>query len=254
MTERRISEVVLGALLATAVWALASLFHFVGDTKISETSLNADLTFKIIAGIFAAGWAVYLLRLVHRPLAQAGLLKSDMEFAEYQQRKSLLGGLTLSLKATAHRIPGRADFVIIVIADITNRTESQVFRIDWKEDPLEVWMANFDDTQGRPTYNGRIAFFVPSTLKPNSRAEPMRIRPGATESLSFAVRVSAPGIYLVTFRIPLEPKHLEDVKKFDMGKPGAWTRHAHVIVGDTPKPLPALGSDQYTPAARMTWL
>jgi hypothetical protein len=38
----------------------------------------ADLVFKILAGIFAAGWAIYLLILIHRPLAQAGLLKSKM--------------------------------------------------------------------------------------------------------------------------------------------------------------------------------
>src|SRR5215471_16342094 len=115
MTERRISEVVLGALLATAIWALALLFHFVGDIKFSETSLKiADLTFKIIAGVFAAGWALYLLNLIHRPLANAGLLKSKMELEEYQQKKSLLAGLALSLQATAHRIPGRPDFVIFV--------------------------------------------------------------------------------------------------------------------------------------------
>src|SRR5216684_3441133 len=183
----------------------------------------ADLIFKIIAGIFAAGWALYLLRLIRLPLAQAGLLKSKMELdehqqktEEYQQRKSLLGGLTLSLQATAHRIPGRADFVIIAIADITNRTESHVFKIDWKEDPLHVWITNFDDAQGRPTYKGDTAFFVRRTSDPNSKAMPLRIRPGATESLSFAVGVSKPGIYLVTFRIPLEPKYLEEVRKLDM--------------------------------------
>jgi len=176
---------------------------------------------------------------------------------EYQQRKGLLGGLTVNLQATAHRIPGRADFVIIAIADITNRTESHVFRIDWTEAPLHVWMTNLDDAQGRPTaeptskptYKGDTAFFVRRTSDPNSKAMPLRIRPGATESLSFAVGVSAPGIYLVTFRIPLEPKYLEDVKKFDMDMPAAWTRNAHVIVGDTPEPFPTLGSDQYTPAA-----
>jgi hypothetical protein len=87
MTERGTSEVVLGALLATAGWGLASLFHFVGDIEVPASSLKiADLIFKIIAGIFAAGWALYLLRLIHRPLAQAGLLKSKMELAEHQQR------------------------------------------------------------------------------------------------------------------------------------------------------------------------
>lgn len=245
MTERRISEVVLGALLATAIWALALLFHFVGDIKLSETSLKiADLTFKIIAGIFAAGWALYLLKLIHRPLANAGLLKSKMELEEYQQKKSLLAGLALSLQATAHRIPGRPDFVIIVTADLTNRTESDVLRIEWEEDPLHVWMTNFD-AQGRPTYKGGTGFFVRRTSNPKLKAMPLRIRPGATESLSFAVGVSEPGIYLVTLRIPLEPRYLEEVRNFDMHMPGSWTRNAHVIVGDTPEPSPALESDQF---------
>jgi hypothetical protein len=246
MTERRISEVVLGALLATAVWALASSFHFVGDKKFSESSLKiADLTFKIIAGLFAAGWALYLVKLIHLPLANAGLNKSEMELEEYQQKKSLLAGLTISLQATAHRIPGRDDFVIIVTADLTNRHESAVLRIDWKEeekevDPLHVWMTNFD-AQGKPTYKDDTAFPVRRTKSPNLKAGPYRIRPGATESLSFAVGVSAPGIYLVTFRIPLEKTHLEELrKKFDKAMPGAWTRSAHVIVENTPEPLPAL--------------
>jgi hypothetical protein len=110
-------------------------------------------------------------------------------------------------------------------------------------------MANFDDAKVKPAYKGGTPFFVRRTSDPNERAGPLRIRPGATESLSFAVGVSAQGVYLVTFRIPLEPKYLEDIKKFDMDMPGAWTRSAHVIVGDTPEPFPAPGSDQYIPAA-----
>jgi hypothetical protein len=98
-------------------------------------------------------------------------------------------------------------------------------------------MANFDG-QGSPTYQHYTALFVRRTSDPNSRAMPIRIRPGATESLSFAVGVSAPGIYLLTFRIPLEPKYADDVKKLGMELPAAWTRTSHVIVSDTSELVP----------------
>ena len=205
----------------------------------------ADLILKVIAGILAAAWALYLLRLIHRPLAQAGLLKSKIEFDDYQQRKSLLGGLALSLQATAHQIPGSANFAIFAVVDITNRTESHVFRIQWTDAPLHVWVAKFDP-QGSPTYKHHAASSVRRTSDPNSPAMPLRVRPGATESLSFAVGVSTPGIYLVTFRIPIEPKYLDDVKKLGMEMPGTWTRKAHVVVGNTPEPVP-LRSDQHAP-------
>ena len=209
----------------------------------------AELIFKILAGIFAAGWAIYLLLLIHRPLAQAGLGKSKMELEAHQQKKSLLAGLTVSLQATAHRLPGRADFAIIAIVNITNRTESHIHRTVWEQEPLHVWMTSFD-AQGRPTYNGDTAFFVRTTFNPNAPAEALRIRPGATELLSFAVRVSTPGIYLVTFRMPLDPKYRAGLEKFgiDEDKAAAWTGRAHVLVGDIPDPLPALRPDRSTPA------
>jgi hypothetical protein len=51
MTKRRISEVVLGALLATAAWALASLFHFVGDIEFPEFSMDFFELVVILGGI-----------------------------------------------------------------------------------------------------------------------------------------------------------------------------------------------------------
>jgi hypothetical protein len=192
----------------------------------------ADLIFKIIAGLFAAFWAVYLLRLIHRPLVQAGLLKSKTE-----QARNLLGGLAITLQATAHRKPGRADFVIIAIAKITNRSESEVFRIEWTEGPLHVWTTKFDD-KGSPIYeNVGGPFFVRKTSDPDSPAGPLRIRPGATESLSFAVGVSTPGIYFLTFRIPIDHKYLVQVEELSMLDAAAWTCNAHVVVGDIPEPV-----------------
>jgi hypothetical protein len=196
-----------------------------------------DLLFKIGAAVVAAAWALALLFLIHRPLARAGLLKSEMEVEEHERKKNLQAGLSINLHGSAHPNPGGKGYVIVAIVEITNRDDSQMKRIAWEGEaatPFHVRLASFD--KGKPDYDGEIALCVRSTSNPNAKSSGHRIRPGATESLSFAAHVSARGVYLLSFRIPVDPNDIEAAKKLGLSLPAAWTCNRHIVVDDSPAP------------------
>ena len=197
--------------------------------------MGFDEWFKIVTALFAAGWAVLVYVLIRLPLARAGLLKSQMEQDEYQRKKSLKAGLSLGIQATVHRNPGGRGYVIVAVVTITNRDDSEIKRIEWKgaEAPFHGRLAEFK-SNGEPEYVRDRALFVRKTSQPNDKAEGHRIRPGATESLSFAIVVSDPGVYLLSFRIPVDQEDQKAAKARHMDLPATWTCNTHVVVGDTP--------------------
>jgi hypothetical protein len=58
------------------------------------------------------------------------------------------------------------------------------------------------------------------------------LRFGGTESLHFALRVSVPGLYLLSFRGAVDPEEHKEGKELGAELPTAWTGSRYVFVDE----------------------
>lgn len=206
-----------------------------------------DLAWKILAALAAAVWAVALYKLLlKRETAQEDLRKKQKEVLVLEKTSKHVDAqiLNLELKAkqqavvwvdihpTIYHSPDGSGYLISAVVEITNRG-SRNTKIRWKNQPpaFYVRLARFVD--GKPEYDPVKEFRVWRTLNPNSDGSNHVIRAGGREALTFAVKVSTSGLYLLSFRGAVDPKEREEAKKLDVELPVAWTANRHVLVDDT---------------------
>ena len=192
----------------------------------------ADLIFKIIAAVAAGVWALFLLVTLRQPArAQAELRKTEEEIREIELRAKRQAVVAVDIKATILSSPDGEGHIILAVVELTNRG-SRNTRIKWKDQlpAFYVRLTQFDPS-GRPTYLQEKELRVPQTLNPDVEARSHVIRTGGTESIPFAVKVSLPGIYLLSFRGAVDDAELQQSKELGVELPGAWTANKHVVVG-----------------------
>jgi hypothetical protein len=223
-----------------------------------------ELGLKILA-VFGAGcWAVALLLLLRqRELAQAALRKSEAEIRDLELKAKHVDAQIrdLELKAkqqavvrvdiqpTIRHSPDGSGYIILAVVELTN-CGGRNTKIEWKDElpAFSVRLARLG-TDGKPDYHPPTAFRVPLTLDPESEAVSHVIRAGGTESIPFALRVSSPGLYLLSFRGAVDKQERAEAQKLGAELPVAWTGNRHVLVGDTPVPSASESTDAFPGSA-----
>jgi hypothetical protein len=82
-------------------------------------------------------------------------------------------------------------------------------------------------------------FSVMLTRDPRAKARSHVIRAGATETLTFALRLTTPGLYLLSFRGAAAKDVREEAAKYGVRLPTSWTAKRYVYVGDAPSGVSA---------------
>ena len=219
-----------------------------------------ELGLKIVVAVAAGVWAVFLLIYLRRSqLAQADLLEKDakiretdakildiefkhrqatdeqelktkqteMQIKEIELRIKQQANLVVDLQHSILHSPDDNGYIIVVVAILTN-TGNRDTTIAWDSPTLSVRLVKFDH-KGKPEYYAPIELDAMSTRDPTRRADPLRVRGGGTEMPTFVCRVPVAGLYLLSFRGPVDQKTREEVGGF---KPSAWTYGKYVDVSD----------------------
>jgi hypothetical protein len=212
-----------------------------------------ELGLKIVAAVAAGIWAVFLLKaLRRRELAQAELLEKDasirdIEFkhkqatADYELRMRQADAqikeiqhktkqeaiVTVDLKPTVYRSPDGNGYIILAVVVLANHGTGETM-IRWSGPAFFVRLVNFD-AEGKPKYAGETKLEVMQTLNPTNQARSHIVRASGTESLTFVLRVPVAGLYLLSFRGPVDQQTRQEV---GATLPGAWTGNVYVLVGD----------------------
>ena len=223
-----------------------------------------EMGLKSLAIIGAGFWAILLHRLLHkREVALAGLRHTEAQIrdldlkAKHAETQTVAQIRDLDLKAKhteaqirdldlrckqqalvrvdihpeVHPAPDGGGYLILTTVDLTNRGTRNT-RIKWRDQPPAFYVreARFD-ADGKPEFDTPTTEFrVPLTLQPDQESVSHVIRAGGTESIPFAIRVTTPGLYLLSFRgmVDEEERKVSAITGADL--PVSWTSNKFVLV------------------------
>lgn len=201
---------------------------------------------KILAIIFAGGWAVFLLialRQIATARAQLDILQSNREQAIQDVQKSQLEIQELDyrlkvqpvirtriLTSLQQNVP-QDGWLLFATVEIENTGSAPARLLYENEDPFLVTKVDFDK-EGKPKFGKPTTLWVAQARDPSASAPAMIIRAGGQESMPFVLRLQHPGLYLVSFRAEVgsvDRKSLEGLK-IPEWRPVSWTAKKYVWV------------------------
>jgi hypothetical protein len=207
---------------------------------------DAKAVAEIIAIAVGGAWAIYgFIVLQKRNKVTTELRKMELESQktaletcqiELQLRR--IAVVRVDISAATFRQPDGSGYCILADVSLTN-TGSRETRIEWDRQTPAFFVrhASFAP-DGVPSFHGVQIGMCPCKVR-NANETPTStiIRAGATEHLAFAAQVEKPGIYLLSFRGPLDPKEQAISKEAGATSTTAWTAHHYIPVPQAPSPL-----------------
>lgn len=210
------------------------------------TCQDAKAIAEIIAIALGGAWAIYgFVVLRRRNKAIAELRKIEMESQrialetrqiEFQLRRIAVVRVDISA-ASFHR-PDGSGYCILADVSLTNIGTRET-RIEWDRQTPAFFVrhASFAPN-GVPSFHGVQIGMCPCKARDaNETPSSTIIRAGATEHIAFAAQVEKPGIYLLSFRGPLDPKEQAISKEAGATSTTAWTAHHYILVPQGPSTL-----------------
>jgi hypothetical protein len=192
-----------------------------------------ELGLKLIA-VFGAGiWAFAVLRLLRQGDSADVLARhSEARIKELELRAKQQPAVSVDIHPAITRSGNGDGYLITAVVELANHG-SQNTKINWKDEPpaFHVRLAKFD-ADGKPKYDPPTRFRVPLTFNPKSGAISHIGRAGTTESIPFAFKVAAAGLYLLSFRGVVDAEERAEAERLGLHWPEAWTGNKYVLVGD----------------------
>jgi hypothetical protein len=195
-----------------------------------------ELGLKIVVAVAAGAWAIALYWLLRtRAQADAKLRETEANIRLIELNSKRQTVIRTTIEPTVIASPDGKGFVIIAVINIAN-VGSQSTTIEWSttEHPFTVRrVEKFDDDSGgaKPEQKGK-TFAVPLTANPMSVAPSHIIRAGGIETISFAVRVTVSGLYLLTFRGRVSEQARKEVKELGDKNTTIWGASKYLLVND----------------------
>lgn len=210
---------------------------------------------KVLAALFAAVWAVFLLVYLrkrdlinqHIDKEKRALITEELKNKESDLniRKLEIGirsqirvGVDIVVESEEHY---ETDPVLVFVKIDNQGSKAIILNWRGKDDSPEppaftVWAVNFD-VNGDASYIKYKDFNVMSTKNPVIRAVSHIVRAGGAETLSFVFKPEKIGLYLLSFRAAADDEVRSEAAQYGVRLPTAWTAKRYVRVTDRP-PLP----------------
>lgn len=196
-----------------------------------------ELLVKVLAVIGALVWGGKFLH--QRDLAQVQLsnlqIDLDAKFLDLQAKLiEQQTAIRIEIQATLERNPDGSGYVILSTVEIINDGGTNT-RFNWGSDP-SFYLRAVSFADGKPVYEQEIGYRVPLTINPSATAVSHIVRAGRRESIHFAIPVSSPGLYLLSFRGALDDQDRSVSQELGANQSVAWTANRYIFVDDTRLP------------------
>ena len=142
----------------------------------------------------------------------------------------------VDIQPSSHRSPDGKGYIIAAIVTLTN-PGGQNTTVTWrdKHPPFAVRLATFNDA-GEAEFAPPKELRVLRTKDPTLEASSHVVRAGGIESMSFALQVSVPRLYYLSFRAVVDERDRAEAKEHGVELPKAWTCNRYVFVGEPQAP------------------
>jgi hypothetical protein len=188
---------------------------------------EAKTVAEIVALVVVAAWAIYgFVVLKQREKAAAELRKVELESRQ-------MAVVTFDIAATSERRPDAPGYCILADVTMVNKGKRDT-RLKWDgESPaFAVWRTSFT-SDGAPQFaDVPIRVRVGQARHPGAEVVSTILRAGETQRKAFAVTVSEPGLYLLSFRAALAPEEHEVSRQAgaDPQKGVSWAITKYIVV------------------------
>ncbi|SRR5258707_3177350 len=203
--------------------------------SLGTTQTVIQIIALVIGGGFTLFWTIlnfFVLRQRRKAAGDLEQVELNIKNIEFQLRRTVC--VRVDISATSFRRPDGSGYCILSAVNLIN-TGNKITRINWNEGKPALFFrrASFQ-TDRTPSFNPEeeIGMTPRLALNPNHPILSLILRPGATEHLAFAAHVEHPGVYLLSFRAPLNPTDEERSVSQQAGAelPTAWTAHHYIMV------------------------
>lgn len=165
-----------------------------------------EIGFKIGALIIGGCWAIYgLVVFKQRQSALTALRKTEAEAANLDLAAKRRAVLDISIKHDVYEDPSGQGFILSVqIVSSNGGVAPAVMTFEGADPPLRIQRVDFDD-DGTMTFSGSPKLVtIPNAGDPTKDAKGRLIRAGGTSRIASVIRIKTPGIYAVSFRVPMD--------------------------------------------------
>jgi hypothetical protein len=216
---------------------------------------DIDIWLKIVGLLAAAVWAFFLLVYLRRREAvnveirrkesdieiqrkrleielsrnQVETQKKEFEIKELELKTQRQISITVDIQSEV--TVDSEGYILTSIVVLQNRGNDAT-TITWHGEPppFTIRSVSFNST-GNAEPSGRpLNFSVMSTRDPEVNARSHVIRAGATETLTFAARLTVPGLYLLSFRGAVAEDVRAEATKYGVRLPTSWTAKRYVYI------------------------
>lgn len=197
-----------------------------------------EIWVKIAAIVLGGAWAVYGFVVFRQRLAATtALRKSESEAASLELASKRRAVLDIAITHECRPAHASDGYILILQVVISNGGVAPA-RIEFENEkaPLRVQRVDFD-ADGTMRFPEPPVFLpVPNASDPTKPARSRVIRAGGTSRLSSVVRVGHPGVYAVSFRVPMDATNRQAMIEAgsDPARKHAWSALTFACVGFSP--------------------
>ena len=203
-----------------------------------------EIAFRITALIVGAAWAVYAFFVFRqRETAVTALKKAESEAASLELAARRRAVLDIAVNSQAHPDSASHGYILAIQIVITNAGVAAAYmKFDEAKPSIRVHRVDFDE-RGVTTFSDSPIFLsVRNASDPTKPARSRVIRAGGTSRLSTVLRIPEPGVYAVSFRVPMDAANTVAMREAgaDPTKVAYWSATSFACVGLSPSAPRAL--------------
>lgn len=162
---------------------------------------------EILAILLAGAWAIYgyfVFRQREKADAELKHIELETRKTELELRRTAI--VKTEISATVSLCPDTDGYCLIADITLINHGKRDT-RLKWAGEfpACSVWRVVFNN-DGNPTFPEEpIISTVRQTKNPNNEATSHIIRAGGEQTITFALLIPKPGVYLISFRVIVTP-------------------------------------------------
>lgn len=207
-------------------------------TSLADVKTVADIVeigVKIVAFIIGGAWAIYGFHVFRqREAAVTALRKSESEAASLELQAKRRAVLDITISHQSCKDLTTDGFVVTVQVVLSNMGVSSAYiRFDPEDPPIRIHPITFDDAGSMVFPGPSLPLTIRNTSDPTKLAKSRVIRAGGTSRLTSVVRVQAAGVYVISFRVPMDAANAQAMVEAGASATGSphWSATSIVCIG-----------------------
>jgi hypothetical protein len=200
-----------------------------------------EIGLKSVALILAGAWAVFgFIVFRQRATATTALRKVQAEVADLELSAKRRAVLDISINHEVFSQRGEGVLIGLEVVITNSGVGPAYLQFSESEPTICLWRVEVG-TDGSQSYaEPLMRLHVPRASSPATAARARVVRAGGVTRIPTIARVSQGGVYLATFRVPMDGSNRESMLEAGASKERkhTWSGMAFIVVGSTPAGQP----------------